>query len=126
MSDLKDKFGEILVRKLRDEALDTFNMLAQTDRIEPTCGDLQSKLSKMTDEQHSVIQETLVMVIDAGIKQFLYTLDYEMTIPGGIEIRVSGKRMVQTEYELKVEFESPNGWISKFGKYDEMGSPKKL
>ncbi|QDT01339.1 hypothetical protein [Adhaeretor mobilis] len=116
-----DKFGKIVVTKLRDNAIDFFDLASQGHWRAPSLQNLQRELADQTPEQIDLIRRCVIQAIETGMHDFLFALveanDFE-----NVHVMVDGVNVADESDGLHGEQFTEEGWIAKFAKHPE-GSP---
>jgi hypothetical protein len=110
-----DKFGEFIITKLRDEAIDFYDGLAKEHWKSPSTQKLQTELSKFTEKQRRCV----FAAVDYGLHNFLFGLGEANDFDQGIAVVVDGKNVAEQSDGLEGEPCGKNGWIAKYGKHPE-------
>jgi hypothetical protein len=114
-----DKFGQLLVTKLRDTALDFFEGLALGHWKSPSLKRLQAGLAGLSPRQHELVRRCVVACVDRGVHDFLFALGESHDSDSGIQIVVDGRDIAELSDGLQGEPHGEHGWIAKFGKHPE-------
>jgi len=114
-----DKFGEFIVKTLRDETIEHFDILAQGNWKAPALQKLQNELKDFTEDQISVIKRCIINSIDAGIHSFLFSLQERADFNNDIQIIVDGNNVVEASDGIHGEAFGEDGWYARFSKYGE-------
>ena len=112
-----DKFGELMITKLRDRTLDFFDGLASSRWKSPSTLQLQAELAALSPEQRAVARRCVVASIDSGVHDFLFALVECHDFNSGISVIVDGKDVVDLSDGLHGEPWSDEGWIAKYSKH---------
>ena len=118
-----DKFGELIITRLRDNAIEQYDGLAQSHWKAPALQQLQADLASLTDEQRAIVRRSVISAVDAGMHGFLFGLVEAHDGELGIEVFVDGENVVELSDGLHGEQFTDDGWIAKFGAYSEAGDP---
>ena len=114
-----DKFGELVITKLRDCAIEFFDLAARGNWRAPSLQSLQTELVRQSPEQIDLIRRCLVRAVDHGMHDFLFALAEAHDLGKGIEVVIDGQNVVSLSDGLHGEQFGDDGWITKFGKYPE-------
>lgn len=115
-------FGELVASKLRDPAIDRFENLDKGNRKAPSLEDLQAKLRALDPETREVVRRCVISAIDAGIHDFLFSLQQGEFKGCAVEVLLAGKSMAKSSDGLHGEIFGKGGWFAEFSAYGE--SPK--
>ena len=69
-----NKFGELIITRLRDNAIEQYDGLAQNRWKAPALQQLQAELASLTDEQRSIVRRCVISAVDTGMHDFLFGL----------------------------------------------------
>jgi hypothetical protein len=112
-----DKFGQLLVTKLRDSALDFFDGLARSQWKRPSTGKLQADLATLSPEQREIVRRCVVACVDRGLGGFLFALSEAHDFGRQIAVMVDGKNIAELSDGLQGEPYGQDGWVARFGKH---------
>lgn len=117
---LLEKFGQILMTEVRDEAIEKYEMIVSGRMKSTPAIEFNKKLSALSDDQLSLIREVVVNSIDDVIHNFLWMIeqhedDVELTCSEG----ASKANMNEVSDGLSGEIYTDDGWIALFSKYKE-------
>jgi len=110
-----DKFGKLLVKSLRDGAIDFYDGLARGHW--KSHEELQESLAGLSSEQRELVRRCVVSCLDQGIHGFLMALGESQFKNEGISVVVDGKDVAVLSDGLEGEPYGTRGWIAKFGKH---------
>src|SRR5947208_13521777 len=88
-----DYFGRFIVKKLRDRALDDFDLLARGHWKAPALQNLQETLMTMPPDHLAICRRVLRQVVDSAIHDFLFAVQEESDSSGRLEINVDGQNV---------------------------------
>ncbi len=114
-----DKFGRLIVTRLRDRAIDFYDLAARGHWKSPGLRRLQAGLAKMTPAQLAVVRECMVRTIDTAMHDFLVAMEEASGPENGVAVLVDGRDVVEASETLHGEQFGPDGWIARFGKHPE-------
>lgn len=117
---LLEKFGQILMTQVRDEAIEKYEMIVSGRMKSTPAIEFNKKLSALSDDQLSLIREVVVNSIDDVIHNFLWMVeqhedDVELICSEG----ASKANMNEVSDGLSGEIYTDDGWIALFSKYKE-------
>jgi hypothetical protein len=121
--DRVEKFGEFVVRKLRDPAIDNADGLLTSRWKSPASQDLQARLAELTDAQRDLVRRVVINAIDGGIHDFLFALDEIKDAEQDITVMVDGKDVAALSDGLHGEPYSDEGWFARFSQYGPHPDP---
>ncbi|SMP44537.1 hypothetical protein SAMN06265222_1011156 [Neorhodopirellula lusitana] len=116
-----DKFGALLIRQLRDNAIDHFDRLAAQQHKAPAFLDLQRRLSELPDDVQAVVRDCVLSSVDTGLHDFLFGLVESHDADDGIAVIVDGTNIADASDGLHSEQFTDDGWVARFGAFDENG-----
>ena len=118
-----DKFGKIVVNKLRDAAIADYDGLASQRWKAPALQQLQADLAALSPDQRAVVRRCVILAIDAGMHDFLFSIVEHHDFDNSILVLVDGHDVAELSDGLHGEQFTEDGWIAKFGAYSETGDP---
>jgi len=116
-----DKFGAFVIHRFRDNSIDHFDRLATQSHKAPALVDLQRRLAKLPKDVQAVVRDCVVSCIDKGLHDLLFGLVESQDTDGGIAVIVDGTNVADASDGLHGEQFSEDGWIARFGAFDENG-----
>lgn len=114
-----DKFGEFIVKNMRDKGIDNYNKLVNRTYNAPELKELQDDLKQFNESQLSIIKQCVIESIDTAIHDFLFALQESTDLEHGIEILVDKTNIAKLSDGLNGELFSEEGWYAKYSKYEE-------
>lgn len=114
-----DKFGEFIVKNMRDKGIDNYNKLVNGTYNAPELKELQDNLKQFNESQLSVIKQCVIDSIDTAIHDFLFAVQESTDLEEGIEILVDKTNIAKLSDGLNGELFSEEGWYAKYSKYGE-------
>ncbi len=118
-----DKFGALVVNKLRDAAIEHYDGLASQRWKAPALQQLQSDLASLSPDQRAVVRRCVISAIDSGMHDFLFGIVEQHDDDESIHLLVDGHDVAALSDGLHGEQFTDDGWIAKFGAYSENGDP---
>ena len=119
-----DKFGKLIVTRLRDNAIEHFDLLATQHYAAPGLKPLQADLASLTVEQRDIVRRCVISSIDNGLHDFLFGLVEANDADDGIAVIVDGQNIAELSDGLHGEQFTDEGWVAKFGTFDESGAAR--
>ena len=119
-----DKFGALVTRQLRDNSIDHFDRLAAQLHKAPSLLDLQRRLSELPDDVQALVRDCVVSCVDTGLHDFLFGLVESHDADAGIAVIVDGTNIVDASDGLHGEQFTDDGWIARFGAFDQNGAAR--
>lgn len=120
--ELLEKFGQIMISEVRDEAIDKFQMIAAGKMKSELAVSLHEKLNAFSENERDVIRSVVVSSIDDVIHNFLWMLEQHEEDVNLFckEDEDSGAENVRELSDgLSGEIYTEDGWIAKFSHYKE-------
>lgn len=120
--ELLEKFGQIIISEVRDEAIDKFQMIASGEMKSAAATSLHEKLTGFSKDELDVVREVVVSSIDDVLHNFLWMIEqHEEDISVGCaEHEDSSKEDVRELSDgLSGEMYTEDGWIAKYSRYKE-------
>lgn len=118
-AELLDRFGEFLVKNLRDKAIRHFDFISEQRWKAPALQRLQSEFKQFSPEQVSLIRECLISSIDSSIHDFLFAIQELSDFEDDIQVLVEGRNIVKLSEMLHGEISLDDGWFARFSDYGE-------
>jgi hypothetical protein len=117
-----DTFGEILIKKVRDGAIQDWESIINGKMKSQRSSEIREKLSSFNDEQIEIIKDLFPMVVDSTLHHLLWTLEQEDTIELTIEVNQKVSNIRDISDGLAGELYTEDGWIMRFSqnRYNEM------
>jgi hypothetical protein len=112
-----DKFGEFVMKKLRDPAINNVEGLLRSHWKAPALKKLQSSLTKLTPKEKELVRRCVVQSIDTAIHDFLFAVQERADFENDIEIRVDGKNIVPLSDGIHGEAYGDEGWQARFSDF---------
>lgn len=119
MSDIDD-WGELVVRKLRDEGIEFAEGLLNAEWKAPAFQDLQKGLAQLGDPQKLLVLECVRTTLDTAMHAFLVGLR-EGIEDGKFVVRAGEDDLAELEDDLEGYLYSEDGWLSQFSEFGEPG-----
>jgi hypothetical protein len=104
-----EKLGKLLVKDLRDPAIQHFDLLAKAHYRARPFGRLQDRLAKLTDLERRLVRECVVAAVDCGLDAFLQAVQFAEG--RGTPITIDGQELGTPALALDAKL---NAWIAKW------------
>jgi hypothetical protein len=114
-----NKVGELLMRSLRDKAIEHFDGVASGKWKAPALAQLQHDVASLSADQKAVVRRCVMDAIDSGIHDLLFKLEEEGHSGGKLELQIGGKSIADMSDGLPGEPYGRNGWQAKFSRFGE-------
>lgn len=112
-----EAFGRILIENLRDRAILHYEQLASGHLKAPSLAAIQNELHSLSPSQRDLIRRCIIMAVDAGLHDFLFSIEEAHDIDQGLTITANGADIVEQSDGLHGELCSDKGWIAKYSRY---------
>lgn len=112
-----DKFGEFVMAKFRDAAIDHVDALLAAHWKAPRLQSLQNDLRCLTPEQRAVVRRCVIEDVDGGLHDFLFALGEEHDSGDAIVVLVDGENVAAQSDGLHGEPYTDEGWFGRFSKH---------
>ena len=116
-----DKFGELVIRNLRDSGLEFFDGLAQGRWKAPELLDLQAELGKLPQRECDTVRCCVDRVLSRAMHDFLFALVEAHDRNGKLDVVIDGESVIEESDGLHGEPYGEEGWIARFSKYKSLG-----
>ena len=112
-----DIFGELLITRVRDEAISDWNMIIDGRMKDDASARVREALAIFTPEQKSIVLSLIPQVVDTVLHHLLWTLEQYKNIRVGVTTDTGDvPNLKEISDGLAGELYSENGWISRFSK----------
>ncbi|MCR4415679.1 MAG: hypothetical protein NUV77_24975 [Thermoguttaceae bacterium] len=112
-----DKFGEFLVRHLRDKSLEYLQLMLEGRLRQPERQSLQSTVSSLTPDLKVAVCELVEDLLTNAMHDILFAFQEAHDNQTGIEIFVDGAPIAELSDGLHGEIFGEEGWIVRFSKF---------
>lgn len=116
-----DKFGTILMRRVRDAAISDWEMIVSGKMRDQRSQEIYQTLKKFGITEQCTIKSLIPEIVDTVLHHFLWMLEDEKDIE--LAVKCSGRRVESIRKEsdgLCGELYTEDGWIARFSKeYNE-------
>jgi len=112
---LLDKFGELLMKRVRDKAIADWERIVGGQMKGVTAERVRQQLASFNDEEKATVLKLVPQIVDSTIHHLLFTIEQE----NSIEVRVSDANLPPQNVReasdgLSGEPYGNNGWIARF------------
>lgn len=117
MDALLDHFGSTLVQRVRDKAIQDWDMILDGRMKDSNSLGIRHRLSGLSKEQLQIVSWLIPQVVDTTLHHLLWTLEQEESIK--VSVQVGAERLEdvsQSSDGLSGELPSEEGWIARFSK----------
>ncbi|WP_111684371.1 DUF6547 family protein [Winogradskyella tangerina] len=117
MNDTLDKFGKLIVEKLRDKQIDKFQGLLQGKWRDKESKDLHAKLSKLSQEQKQVVADVLEEALEGAMHDFLFAIQESANLDTELKVYMDNKNVAELSDGLHGEIFGEEGWVHRFSRH---------
>ncbi len=117
MNDTLDKFGKLIVEKLRDKQIDMFQGLIKGTWRDKGSKELHVKLSKLTQDQKQVVADVLEETLECVMHDFLFAIQESDNLDTGLKVYMDNKNVAELSDGLHGEIFGEEGWIHRFSRH---------
>ncbi len=115
-----DFFGELLMKKFRDIALEMIEGLCENRFDSPGHRVFQNDLAKLSDEHRKIVQDTVGYCVDGALNDFLHHFDKELRRKKArMQLTVDQVNLIEQCAGLREQLDGLTGWKRRFSKYAE-------
>jgi hypothetical protein len=115
-----DHFGEILMKEVRDEAIEQWEMLIDGRLKGATAEACRPGILAMTPDDRATLAALIPRIVDTTIHHLLWTLERREDVSVAVRAGGSGVPSIAAESDgLAGEVYGPDGWQARFSKYPE-------
>jgi len=115
-----DKFGEFVITKLRDRAIEQHLRMQEGHWKSPAIQELQREVVALSPEQKELLRHVVVDVVDTALHDLLFAIQEAHDTDAGIEVTVDGENVAEVSGMLQGEHLGEDGWITKFSRYPHL------
>jgi len=115
-----EKFGEFVMRNLRDRAIDQHVKLQAGKWRGPAIQELQAAVSVLPEDTKRLLLRCIVDTIDTATHDFLFALQDSHDRQLGVEVIVDGANVADVSDGLQGEPYGNKGWIERYSEYSEL------
>lgn len=109
-----DRFGELLMKKVRDEAITDWMMMIDGRMKGDTANKVRELLENVSEADRLLIMQLIPGVVDTVLHHLLWTAEQESDLRIGIRIDDAIEELRDISDGLPGELYTENGWISRF------------
>jgi hypothetical protein len=109
-----DRFGELLMKKVRDEAITDWMMMIDGRMKGDTANKVRELLGNVSEADRLLIMQLIPGVVDTVLHHLLWTAEQESDLRIGIRIDDAIEELRDISDGLPGELYTENGWISRF------------
>lgn len=111
-----DKFGKLLIEKVRDQAIGDWERFISGEMKGVTAERVKQQTASLTSEQKTIICNLIPMVVDTTLHHLLYIAEQEQSLRLMIDNPEGGAAHNLREISdgLAGELYGDHGWIARF------------
>ncbi|MGS2727544.1 hypothetical protein ACU8DI_13115 [Psychroserpens sp. BH13MA-6] len=117
MSEKLEKFGKLIVEKLRDKQIDWFKGLIQGKLTSTESKELHAELTKLTQEEKQVVADVLEKVLEKSMHDFLFAIQESNDLDSGLKVFMDGENVAELSDGLHGEIFTEDGWVQRFSRH---------
>lgn len=120
--EILQKFGQILISEVRDEAIDKYEMTVSGTMKSAAATEFHNKLNKFSEDQLSVVRQVVVSSIDDVVHNFLWMLEQhedDLDLFCSEDEGSDKKNIRELSDGLSGEIYTEDGWIAKYSNHKE-------
>ena len=111
-----DKFGELVMTRMRDRAFDYIDEALKGEWKAPSLRKLQRALATLDTKQKDIVRRGVRAAVDKGIHDLLFALQ-ETGDEDEISVMIDGKKITDLSDGLHGEPFGAEGWQGRFSEY---------
>ena len=115
-----DKFGQFVMRNLRDEAIQQHIKLQAGEWRAPAIQELQAAVATLPEDTKRLLLRCIVDAVGTATHDFLFALQDSHDRQLGIEVLVDETNVAEVSDGLQGEPYGKKGWIQKYSQYAEL------
>lgn len=112
-----DKFGQFVMRNLRDRAISQHLKLQAGEWRAPAIQELQAAVVGLPEETRRLLLRCIVDSIDTATHDFLFALQDAHDRKLGVELLVDRANVAEVSDGLQGELHGERGWIQRYSEY---------
>src|SRR5262245_49357678 len=116
-----EQFGQFVMAKLRDRAIEHHDLLADGYWKAPSLRQLQTDLKTLSKEQLLIVRRCVVNAIDTAIHDFLFALQELGDFDNDIRVMAQGQDIAELSDGLHGEPFADDGWFAKYSLWQASG-----
>ena len=112
-----EKFGEVLIQKVRDEAIEQWDRTLDGTSTAPALKKVRDALSPLSAAQNVELKKIVSQVVDTTIHHLLWTLEQDSFITVQVKLKTGTVDNISSVSDgLAGELYSDDGWIRKYSR----------
>lgn len=113
-----DKFGELLMRKVRDEAVLSWKMMLDGRMKGEAAEKVRSIVRDFSENDKQILSQLVPGIVDTVLHHLLWMAEQELDIQLGIKSADGTEDLRDISDGLPGELYSSDGWIARFSRED--------
>jgi hypothetical protein len=113
-----NKFGQLLMRRVRDEAVTDWKMMIDGRMKGASAEKVRQLLGSLSEADKRLISHLIPGVVDTVLHHLLWTVEQETDLYVGVETDDGIENLRDISDGLPGELYSDEGWIARFSKED--------
>jgi hypothetical protein len=113
-----DKFGQLLMRKVRDEAITDWKMMLDGRMKGESAERVRELLRNLSEADKNLLLQLIPGVVDTVLHHLLWTTEQESDLQVGIKIDDGIEDLRNISDGLPGELYTDEGWIAQYSKED--------
>lgn len=110
-----DRFGEILIRQVRDKVISDWDRVLSGDQKGETANEVRTILALSGGDAASVVSKVIPKLVDSALHQLLQTVEEERAIRVSIgDDKSTAVSLREASDGLAGELYGRRGWIARF------------
>ena len=112
-----DRFGELLMTRLRDRAIEHQELIARGHYRAPGLKELQALVGAQSPDVQALILRCVTESVDSAIHDFLFTIQEHHDHDGSVDVLIGGQSVADASDGLHGEPYGDGGWQARFSRY---------
>jgi hypothetical protein len=113
-----DKFGQLLMKRVRDEAVTDWKMMIDGRMKGASAEKVREFLGRLSEAEKKLFSQLIPGVVDTVLHHLLWTVEQESDLYVGVETDNGIENLREISDGLPGELYSDEGWIARFSKED--------
>ena len=113
-----DRFGQFLMKKVRDEAVTDWKMIIDGRMKGESAEKVRALLRDVSDTDKKLVLQLIPGVVDTVLHQLLWAAEQEADLQLGMKMKDGIEELRDISDGLPGELYSDEGWISRFSEAD--------
>jgi len=113
-----DKFGQLLMRKVRDEAIIDWKKMIGGSMKGESAEKLRQVLRPLSDDDRKIVVQLIPGIVDTVLHHLLWTVEQQVDLQLGIKAEEGVESLRDISDGLPGELYTDEGWIARFSNED--------